>query len=56
MKNNKNFIKNLIFVLIIACLTVFITPSVFKNLKLGSDLKGGFEVLYHVQNLLLFHE
>lgn len=51
MKNNRNFIKNLIFVLIIACLTVFITPSVFKNLKLGSDLKGGFEVLYHVQNI-----
>lgn len=51
MKNNKNFIKNLIFVFVIAAIVILITPTVFSNLKLGSDLKGGFEVLYHVQNI-----
>ena len=48
---NKALIKNFIFVLVVAVLTVMAVPSVFSNLKLGSDLKGGFEVLYQVKNI-----
>ena len=40
-----------ITVLTILTLIVTCTPSVRKNMKLGLDLQGGFEILYEVSPL-----
>lgn len=40
------------FILILAAFAVligFTTPQIVKNIKLGLDLQGGFEVLYQVK-------
>ncbi len=49
MKNK--FIKNLIFVTIAAFLVCFFSISLFKDMKFGLDLQGGFEILYQVKSI-----
>ncbi len=49
MKNK--FIKNLTFVIISLFLVCFISISLFKDMKFGLDLQGGFEILYQVKSI-----
>lgn len=49
MKNK--FIKNLIFIIISLFLVCFISISLFKDMKFGLDLQGGFEILYQVKSI-----
>lgn len=49
MKNK--FIKNLCFVLISLFLVCFFSISLFKDMKFGLDLQGGFEILYDVKSI-----
>lgn len=49
MKNK--FIKNLTFTIISLFLICFISISLFKDMKFGLDLQGGFEILYQVKSI-----
>lgn len=49
MKNK--FIKNLTFVLVILVAVCFFSISLFKDMKFGLDLQGGFEILYQVKSI-----
>ena len=49
MKNK--FIKNLCFVLVSLFLVCFFSISLFKDMKFGLDLQGGFEILYDVKSI-----
>ena len=50
MKKQGIFKSFLIIVIILGIIGV-LSPTLFRNLKFGLDLKGGFEVLYEVQGL-----
>lgn len=49
MKNK--FIKNLIFVIISLFIVCFASIYLFKDMKFGLDLQGGFEILYQVKSI-----
>lgn len=52
MKDNKaKLFKNLGMVVILILLMIFLLIPIFKNLKFGLDLQGGFEVLYQVSSI-----
>lgn len=52
MKKNKGkLIKNIGFVIFLIVLMVLLIFPIFKNLKFGLDLQGGFEVLYQVNSI-----
>ena len=47
---NKIF-KPLLITIIILIAAVLLIPAIFKNIKYGLDLQGGFEVLYKVESI-----
>lgn len=49
MKNK--FIKNLVFVIVSLFLVCFVSITLFKDMKFGLDLQGGFEILYQVKSI-----
>lgn len=48
---NKGIIKNIGILLILMIAVAMIAPVLFRNLKFGLDLQGGFEVLYQVKSI-----
>lgn len=50
-KDKKGLIKSFLFVIFLIAITLLLVPSIFKNLKFGLDLQGGFEVLYDVESV-----
>ena len=46
-----NFVKSLIFSIISLFLVCFISIVLFKDMKFGLDLQGGFEILYQVHSI-----
>lgn len=53
-KNNKGkgkVIRNAIFLVLLVVVFCFLCVPLFKNLKFGLDLQGGFEILYKVQSI-----
>lgn len=51
MKNKKRFKFLVFYFIVIAILVCLCFPGLFKNLKFGLDLQGGFEVLYKVESI-----
>lgn len=56
IKKHKNKNKNLMIKPIIICIillasVIALSPFIFKNLKYGLDLQGGFEVLYKIDSI-----
>lgn len=49
MKNKGRITAFFVIVIALGLLVGFLTPSVTKNINLGLDLQGGFEVLYEVE-------
>jgi SecD/SecF fusion protein len=47
----KSTFKYWLILIIVLVAIVLLTPVLFKNLKFGLDLKGGFEILYEVESL-----
>lgn len=45
------FIKNLMFAIVSLFIVCFISISLFKDMKFGLDLQGGFEILYQVKSI-----
>lgn len=53
-KNNKGkgkVIRNAVFLVLLVVVFCFLCVPLFKNLKFGLDLQGGFEILYKVQSI-----
>lgn len=50
-KKQIGFGKSLLIMICILGLTLFLLPGIFKSLKFGLDLQGGFEVLYQVESI-----
>lgn len=51
-KNNKGkVIRNAVFLVLLVVVFCFLCVPLFKNLKFGLDLQGGFEILYRVQSI-----
>ena len=50
-KMKKKFIKNIFIVAVLLVVIGACFPTVFKNLKFGLDLQGGFEVLYQLESV-----
>ena len=50
-KMKKKFIKNIFIVAVLLVVIGACFPTVFKNLKFGLDLQGGFEVLYQLESI-----
>jgi len=50
-KEKKKIFRKISVVFIILVAMGFIFPTIFKNLKFGLDLQGGFEVLYQVESI-----
>ena len=51
MKNKKRFKFLIFYFIVITVLICLCFPGLFKNLKFGLDLQGGFEVLYKVESI-----
>jgi len=47
----KSIFKQTLLILILVALMLLSLPTIFKNLKFGLDLQGGFEVLYQVESI-----
>lgn len=47
----QSVMKSIGIIVIILVVMGLLSPTLFRNLKFGLDLKGGFEVLYEVQSL-----
>lgn len=47
----KKIYKPILLLILILSFTALILPSIFKSLKFGLDLQGGFEVLYQVKSI-----
>lgn len=47
----QGMLKSFIMIIVILGIIGVLSPVLFRNLKFGLDLKGGFEVLYEVQGL-----
>ncbi len=45
------FIKNLVFAIVSLFLVCFVSITLFKDMKFGLDLQGGFEILYQVKSI-----
>lgn len=53
-KNNKGkgkVIRNAVFLVLLVVVFCFLCVPLFKNLKFGLDLQGGFEIFYKVQSI-----
>lgn len=50
-KDKKTFVKVMIYLVIFTGIIGLCFPTLFKNLKFGLDLQGGFEVLYQVDSI-----
>lgn len=50
-EKKKSIVKPLVGLLTILVISVALIPLLFKNLKFGLDLQGGFEVLYSISSL-----
>ena len=46
-----HIMKPIITLILILVISVGLLPSLFKSLKFGLDLQGGFEVLYNVSSI-----
>ena len=51
MKNKKRFKFLIFYFIVITVLICLCFPGLFKNLKFGLDLQGGFEVVYKVESI-----
>lgn len=49
--NKKGLFKYILYITIILAVIAILTPILFKDLKFGLDLQGGFEVLYQVKSI-----
>lgn len=49
--DKKKFVTFLVTIILILAVVAGTTPSIVKNLRLGLDLKGGFEILYQAKPL-----
>lgn len=49
--NKKGLFKYSLYITIILAIIALLTPILFKDLKFGLDLQGGFEVLYQVKSI-----
>ncbi len=47
----KGYLKPIIIIILLIALVILATPLIFKNLKYGLDLQGGFEVLYKIDSI-----
>lgn len=47
----KKIYKPILLLILILSFTALILPNIFKSLKFGLDLQGGFEVLYQVKSI-----
>ena len=53
-KNNKGkgkVIRTTVFLILLVVILCFLCVPLFKNLKFGLDLQGGFEILYKVESI-----
>lgn len=50
-RNKKGLFKYSLYITIILAIIALLTPILFKDLKFGLDLQGGFEVLYQVKSI-----
>lgn len=48
---NRGIVQNIGIILILMIIVAVIAPVLFRNLKFGLDLQGGFEVLYQVKSI-----
>ncbi len=48
---NRGIVQNIGIILILMIIVAMIAPVLFRNLKFGLDLQGGFEVLYQVKSI-----